>query len=505
MRMLAAFLVVTWSLAATAAAQEASPYLRLDDPVMPFVEHLIRSGVIADPDPLTRPLRRRAVADALGRADTTRVPPSVRTTIRRLLEQLRPRGAPPYYRADMYIGAAAGTQARHEPLRPAGPAYLGHVAGIHMSGAFGPVAISSHPYTDRGLSVDPDYTGDKTTRPPGRISDAYISLQARYGELFFGAMRRNWGPTGIDGFLTSGYAYSYDHIFLRVGTNAVRVEALGTQLDDLRDTSGITFKRYWASTRVLFHPWHWLTASIDNATLWYGPNRGFELRFLNPLKLSFITTRDDALPDSQNSIIAGAARIALPRGVVLQGSVLVDAISSGFLSGGCCDPFPSRLGATGVVDVPLGAGLAARAWSTAVTAFAYRAPSGIQNSIMLRSVGLGRNFADYVEAGVGASLIPCPMLTLSPEIVFLEQGQGDFRLPTPPLPVAGPTLFEGVVERTWRFGISGRAELVRHLDVDLNAGVHLVGNDDHRTGVSASRFVGVVRVLYRFGGPVHLD
>ena len=37
MRMLAAFLVVTWSLAATAAAQEASPYLRLDDPVMPFV------------------------------------------------------------------------------------------------------------------------------------------------------------------------------------------------------------------------------------------------------------------------------------------------------------------------------------------------------------------------------------------------------------------------------------------------------------------------------------
>jgi len=97
------------------------------------------------------------------------------------------------------------------------------------------------------------------------------------------------------------------------------------------------------------------------------------------------------------------------------------------------------------------------------------------------------------------------MVTLSPEIVLLRQGQGDFRLPTPPLPVSGPTLFEGVVERTWRFGIAGRAELLRHVDLDVNAGVHVVGNGDHQEGVSDSRFVGRVRVLYRFGGPVHVE
>ena len=97
MRTPAAFLVAAWTLAAAAApaaAQEASPYLRLDDQAMPFVEHLIRSGVIADPDPLTRPLRRVAVAEALARADTTGLPPGVRPTMRRLLDELRvlPRG-----------------------------------------------------------------------------------------------------------------------------------------------------------------------------------------------------------------------------------------------------------------------------------------------------------------------------------------------------------------------------------------------------------------------------
>src|SRR2546428_8771459 len=52
------------------AAQQASPYVPIDGWVMPYVEHLIRAGVIADPDPLTRPLRRAAIAAALAGADT---------------------------------------------------------------------------------------------------------------------------------------------------------------------------------------------------------------------------------------------------------------------------------------------------------------------------------------------------------------------------------------------------------------------------------------------------
>ena len=96
-------------------------------------------------------------------------------------------------------------------------------------------------------------------------------------------------------------------------------------------------------------------------------------------------------------------------------------------------------------------------------------------------------------------------MTVAPEIVFLKQGQGDFRLPTPPLPVAGPTLFEGVAETTWRLRLAARAQLWRHIDLDLDGGLHRISNEDHQPGVSASKFVGRFAVLYRFGGAVRLE
>src|SRR5207245_5554123 len=67
------------------AAQQASPYVPIDSWVMPYVEHLIRAGVIADPDPLTRPLRRAAIAQALAGADTAAVGAATRATIRQLV------------------------------------------------------------------------------------------------------------------------------------------------------------------------------------------------------------------------------------------------------------------------------------------------------------------------------------------------------------------------------------------------------------------------------------
>src|SRR2546428_11490540 len=125
---------------------------------------------------------------------------------------------------------------------------------------------------------------------------------------------------------------------------------------------------------------------------------------------------------------------------------------------------------------------------------------------MLRGVGLGQNFADYLELGVSASLMPRPMITVSPELVFLEQGQGDFRLVNPPLPDYGATLFGAgdVIERTLRLGVTGRAQLVRRVDLDVDAGLHFISNRDHQPGVSDTRFVGRVKGAFRFGGPGRL-
>ncbi|PYO93197.1 MAG: hypothetical protein DMD62_10475, partial [Gemmatimonadetes bacterium] len=46
-------------------AQEASPYLPISHWSMPYIEHLIASGRIADPSPLNRPFRVEQVMRAL--------------------------------------------------------------------------------------------------------------------------------------------------------------------------------------------------------------------------------------------------------------------------------------------------------------------------------------------------------------------------------------------------------------------------------------------------------
>src|SRR6476620_5860827 len=53
---------------------QASPYLPLDDPRLPLLEHLIERGDIEDPSPMVRPFRRRDAVRVLAAADTAGAP-----------------------------------------------------------------------------------------------------------------------------------------------------------------------------------------------------------------------------------------------------------------------------------------------------------------------------------------------------------------------------------------------------------------------------------------------
>src|SRR5256886_14744653 len=64
--------------------QQASAYVPLDDWTMPYVEHLIATGAIPDPAPLTRPLRRGDPLRALAAGGTPRPSAPAAATLRRL-------------------------------------------------------------------------------------------------------------------------------------------------------------------------------------------------------------------------------------------------------------------------------------------------------------------------------------------------------------------------------------------------------------------------------------
>src|SRR5438309_2193417 len=81
----------------------------------PYLEHLIAAGVIDDPSPLTRPLRRSDVLRALETVDTVRLGRATLATVRRLKAALATGQRGPYVRVDGGAGAAAANHARREP------------------------------------------------------------------------------------------------------------------------------------------------------------------------------------------------------------------------------------------------------------------------------------------------------------------------------------------------------------------------------------------------------
>src|SRR3989442_9684088 len=78
-------LLVNPALMRAAMAQDASPYVPLQHWTMPYVEHLIARGVIPDPTPLTRPLKRADVVRVLREVDTLTVGEPVARTVRRMV------------------------------------------------------------------------------------------------------------------------------------------------------------------------------------------------------------------------------------------------------------------------------------------------------------------------------------------------------------------------------------------------------------------------------------
>ena len=70
-RVLLVATVLAGVLAPAPARAQASPYIPLDDPGLPLLEHLIARGEVEDPSPMIRPFRRSDAVRVLAAADTS--------------------------------------------------------------------------------------------------------------------------------------------------------------------------------------------------------------------------------------------------------------------------------------------------------------------------------------------------------------------------------------------------------------------------------------------------
>lgn len=473
-----------WFLPVPCVGQAASPYITLDDPRLPLLEHLIARGDVEDPSPMVRPFRRADAVRVLAAADTGNSGATAP-----LIRQLRNEFEDPTGNVWMLSGRLGGqayTHARRELLHPAGPDGVRPYVEAAGSAVFGNLVLVTRPTIEPRLVNDPDWLGRRELKLAGRVADAYISAQFKYANLFYGQTDRNWGPVGLPGIPLSNYGYERQGLAIEVGGGPLRLSALATDLQDQPDSIGQTLHRYYfvhrlqirASRRLWLGPWEGIIVA--------GPNRNFETRFRNPLSLGYLANTI-GFGDRSNVMLGVDVLWRAWRKTSLQAQLALDDFWYDDRQRNR-DRWALTIGAEGALGPTAGW----QALYTQVSSLALRAFNPAEN-FTDGGVGIGRNFSDQDQLTVRATLPLRNRWLLAPELTLLRQGEGHINDPYPVPDANGvlstPALFIGVVEKTYRAAVafSGRSG---PLDLMVNAGFHHVVNSGHVPGNSVDRFEG---------------
>jgi hypothetical protein len=144
---------------------QASPYVALDDPRLPAFEHLVALGDVTDPTPFIRPFRR---ADAVRMLDSALAAGHARDTalIAELGRAWREDTSDTHWEVEARAGTQAYTQARRDPLHPAGPDGVQPYGDLRLQATFGNLVLVSRPAIERRVIKDPDWPGRRASPGP---------------------------------------------------------------------------------------------------------------------------------------------------------------------------------------------------------------------------------------------------------------------------------------------------------------------------------------------------
>ncbi len=471
-------------------AAQSSPYVPLDDPHRSAFEHLVSRGEVEDPSPQRRPFRRR---DALEALDSAAARGSLRddALAAMLRTAWREDTAEARWEVALEGGGQGYTEARRDPLHPAGPDGVRPYAEVRLQASYGPLVLVTRPAIEPRLAKDPDWTGRRDLRVTGRHPDAYLSAQFKYTRIFYGQMEQNWGPGIFPGIGMSDAGYPIPTLGVEIGTRRLRLTAQAATLEDAADSAGQSINRYFFHHRVSATVTRRLELALWETTVLAGPGRSFSGRYRNPVTLLLLANQYGLGADG-NILVGADLTWRVGRGRLLL-QLGVDDFQY--------DPgrIPSRYAFTVQAEGPLGRRLAWRAGYSQASSLAFRTTRPFEG-FTEEGVGIGRNFADNDQVTILLSAPVARGWMIAPELTLLRQGEGRLTdsLPSGAALADTPTLFIGTVERTWRaaLGLNGRQG---PLSLRLNAGVHRLQNADHVAGRSRTEFVGRIQATLGAG------
>ena len=505
--LLAAILSAATVAPLAAQAPESNLYLPIASWATPYVEHLIRAGVLQGLDPLTRPLKRADVARAIAKVDTTDLAESVKSSLRLLAEELEERPDTVRWKVEANVAAQGGSDPSRWTVRPerenSGLFWQGGLTG---SLEFPHVGIVTSPYFDTRLARDDAFVGKKKSTIAGDNAEAYVLASWKYLDVFFGIEPRNWGPPEVEGLILSDNPYPYDYFLIRLGPQRFRLELAATQLDNLPNVDSTNIrKRLLSLHRLVVVPSDRLAFSLSESALYAdagGPSRSFEPWFLNPVNLWALVNNNYV--GSVNSLWAGDVSWRLRRGLTFASQIYLDDIQ---VNTGTAGTKPAEWGYT--FSLTGGGAAGAISWSalyTRVDATDYRTLAN-EEQYTIRGQGLARNFADYDQTTARVTFATVPRAVFGGELTYIRQGEGDMRKPFPPASSWADSLnfLTGIIERTLRIAVQANWTPVYGINLSTDVGRHFIWNANHVQGVRGDRWVWRIRaeIRRRLAGGIH--
>jgi hypothetical protein len=484
------------------AAGQASAYVPLDDIAYTYVDALMARGMLRELSMLERPFTQRALRVAVDSA-RARAPGAVVSSYLDALYgavekyAVRPGNsdtlAAQTFRArgtgNLYV--TAQSSGRRELMLADSANDVRPGGALRLVMAAGPIVGFSRAIIDTRLNVDPEFAGRKDRRINARTEDGYVSGQWKYGELSFGRVGRNWGPPALHGLMLGNYAYTYDHLFGRIGTDRIHWSTVITRLDDSLATGAPAIERYFSIHRLSVQ-WKNLELAATESYLYAGAGRNFEPSLVNPFNIYGLSWRSEN--QEGNLGLGGEFALRTSRFGTYAGQAFIDDLQVDR----SCDPAckqPSSYAITFAAEgLPLSAEQRWFASYTRVSNLAYNNKNPAEKYEVF-GVGLGRGFSDYDEVRLGLDLALVPRTPLRFYGARRRQGQGNYNIPFPqPIDYgATPGMFSGVVMAVTRVGLSG-ASSWRDVEVSGDVGVNHNTNDMHVSGASSTAFEGRVKV-----------
>jgi hypothetical protein len=495
------------------AASAGSAYLPLGHWIYDYVDLMVTRGRLAGLSPLVQPYRRIDIARAVLAAERERQltrdemewVAEIKQELAGEIDLLRGRAQQDVsFGGEFGVGFDAMSHTHRDPLRPEGEEKLFATLRLDLRGAAPGVAGAllmrwnnhylNDPQFPDGRAIEKRQCDPIVDECAYRVEEAYVEMQLPYVRLFFGRMYRNWGLPGIDGLLLAPYAYSYDHLGYRFGSDKIALTGLYAPFNDFGGDTARHFSSHRFDWRILDN----LAISVSESVVYGGENRGIDFNLTNPVGVWEISGN----PEGQERNAFGMAEVwfRIFDDVVTYGAFLVDNTSVGDEEAGKESGFNQFAAAFSLLLPSLKSNLALRGDLTVVSSLAYRSRVDFWEYYMIDNIGLAHDKTDAIVFAAQADWFLHPRLLLKPRLDLMWKGEDDIRKPWPDDAFTGhEKLLVGTVENTIRPSVGGRYHM-RYGEMVWDLGLNIVKNEGNVERdwivIGSARVGGEVRVRF---------